>query len=138
MVAKSTTSTKLAMAKVGHQYSRGGISLSWPHGGDREVKAFKNPLPYDVERAILAGHIVRVTSPVTKEDAPPPKQRLLTGAEARARMAEPAGPVYRTKLVDGELVQIQVVNIAALPPREEIGTEVADEPESDEPISPEA
>lgn len=119
---------KIAMAREGSQYSRNGISLSWPFGGEREVISLKE-VPLDIERAIVEGRIAKVTLPVTKRAAPEATQRLLTGDEARAHKAIPAPPVTRSKFVGGELVQVPVIDIANLPPREEIGVPAVEEGE---------
>lgn len=87
----------LAMRQPGTQFSGDGIDLSWPIGGEREVvKVADEDVSIRIRRRIAEGQIVITDDKPTKQaDSDARVYKLLTGEEARARMAEPAGPVTR-------------------------------------------
>lgn len=87
----------LAMRQPATQFSADGLDLSWPLGGDREVVAWPDEkMSLRIKRRIAEGSIVIVDDKPTKTIEQNTREyRLLTGEEARERMAEPAGPVTR-------------------------------------------
>lgn len=87
----------LAMRQPGSQFSGDGIDLSWPIGGEREVLAVPDEdMTLRIRRRIAEGQIVITDDKPTKSaDTDAREYKLLTGEEARKRMAEPAGPVTR-------------------------------------------
>jgi len=89
-------SNRLAMAREGSQYtdSVNGFSLSWPHGGIREVVELSpDKRPQSVRLRIANGSIVETDLAVTGAAEPVAEYRLLTGEEARRHKAVPAGRV---------------------------------------------
>ena len=102
------------MARPGHHFSEGSISLSWGFGG-RASDVISVPLAGQSMRfkqRVLAGMIVLTKDPVTIRTAPDDvrEYKLLTGEEARAVKAQPAGPVTRSYYspVTGQVSQIEV------------------------------
>lgn len=86
----------LAMRSPATQFSADDLELSWPLGGEREVVAVpEEKLTLRIKRRIAEGHIVITDDKPTKKAAEARVYRLLTGEEARKKMAEPAGPVTR-------------------------------------------
>lgn len=85
------------MRRAGTQFSADRLDLAWPLGGEREVVAFaEEDMTLRIKRRIAEGHIVIVDDAPTHEtDLQARVYRLLTGDEARAHKAEPAGPVTR-------------------------------------------
>lgn len=87
----------LAMRQPGSQFSKDGLDLSWPLGGEREIVDWpEEKMTLEIRRRIAEGNIV-----ITNEKAntvPGEGERvyrLLTGDEARKHFDEPAGPVTR-------------------------------------------
>ena len=87
----------LAMRLPGTQFSADNLDLSWPLGGEREVKFVPDEgMSLRIKLRIAEGNIVIVDDEPTEVLGSQAREyRLLTGAEARAHMAEPAGPVTR-------------------------------------------
>ena len=87
----------LAMRLPGTQFSADNLDLSWPLGGEREVKSVPDEgMSLRIKLRIAEGNIVIVDDEPTEVLGSQAREyRLLTGAEARAHMAEPAGPVTR-------------------------------------------
>lgn len=85
------------MRQPGSQFSGDGIDLSWPIGGEREVLAVPDEdMTLRIRRRIAEGQIVITDDkPTGTADSGAREYKLLTGEEARKRMAEPAGPVTR-------------------------------------------
>ena len=102
------------MAQAGHNFSEGKVNLSWGIG--REVSDVIS-LPIKEQSArfkqrVLAGVIVETKDPVTDSGnySDIREYRLMTGEEAAAHKAIPAGPVTRTVYnpVSGELVEAEI------------------------------
>lgn len=87
----------LSMRLPGTQFSADGLDIAWPLGGQREVVAVPDDrVSLRIKRRIAEGNIAIVDDTPTREiDTQAREYRLLTGEEARAHMAEPAGPVTR-------------------------------------------
>lgn len=87
----------LAMRLPATQFSRDGLDLSWPLGGEREVVAVpEEKMTLGIRRRIAEGSIVIVDDAPTKSaEGDARVYRLLTGKEARDHFNEPAGPVTR-------------------------------------------
>jgi hypothetical protein len=89
--------SNIAMRRPGTQFSGDGLSLSWPLGGERQVVSFppEKRTPRIIQR-IAQGQIIEVNDEPTDVAGDEARSyRLLTGDEARAHKAEPAGPVVR-------------------------------------------
>ena len=111
-----------------------GISLSWPWGGQREVieiddADFPEGLPPRFRARIAEGSIAEVDLPVTNELRTVAPQKLYSGAEARAILAEPAGDPFMTQL-DPITGQPKQVPMMAVPPGGRHGPAYADPVES--------
>lgn len=87
----------LAMRQPGSQFTEGVTAISWPIGGEREVVAVPDEdMTLRIRRRIAEGQIVITDDkPTTSADTDAREYKLLTGEEARKRIAEPAGPVTR-------------------------------------------
>jgi hypothetical protein len=87
----------LAMREPGHQFSGDGLDLSWPQSGEREIVAWpEEKMTLRIKRRIAEGQIVITNDKPTKSaEGTARTYTLLTGEDARKRMAEPAGPVTR-------------------------------------------
>lgn len=90
-------SDNLAMRRPGTQFTRDGVNLSWPLGGEREVIHLPmDDRPATLKRRIAEGHIVETDdAPTTHIEETPRVYKILTGDEAREHKAIPAGPVTR-------------------------------------------
>ena len=123
------------MAKPGHSFSEGGVDLSWGIGRE-ESDVISLPAAEQSSRfkqRVLAGVIVETKDPPT--DTTPisdiREYRLLTGDEARAHKAIPAGPVTRNVFnpVTNELMAIEMA--ATRPPAKEVVAEPEPEPQAE-------
>lgn len=110
----------LAMRRPGTQFSADDIDLSWPIGGEREVRAVpEEKMTLRVRRRIAEGSIqITDDKPTPSHDNDAREYVLLTGEEARRRMAEPAGPVTRVVYhqstpEDERGYNVEVVDVAA-------------------------
>lgn len=94
---------RYALAHEGRLYHDQGISISWPHGGQREVVEVGDQPPGGRFRdAVAQGYLVEVDDEPTKPSGPAETPYVLyTGEEARAKLAEPAGPVIFSEPVKG-------------------------------------
>ena len=85
---------RYAIAKEGGMFVGDGVSLAWPWNGVREVVELDPAkLPGRVKARVAGGYIVEVDDSPTPSEKVEKPRKLLTGAEAKAAMAEPAGPV---------------------------------------------
>jgi hypothetical protein len=126
------------MAKPGHSFSEGRIDLSWGIGRESSDVISLSPTEQSArfKQRVLAGVIVETKDPVTdnKVITDTREYRLMTGDEARAHKAIPAGPVTRNVFnpVTGELMSVEIGSTRIL----EEPAEVAAEPEDEAPDSP--
>jgi hypothetical protein len=101
------------MAAPGHSFVEGPVNLSWGIG--RASSDVIN-LPYAEQSGrfkerVLAGVIVETKDRVTTAPDPDVREyRLMTGDEARAHKAIPAGPVTRSVYnpVTGEMSEVEI------------------------------
>jgi len=121
------------MAKPGHHFSEGGINLSWGVGRDAS-DVISVPLagqPARFAQRVLAGVIVETKDPVTAPEglADVREYRLLTGEEARAHKAQPAGVVTRSVFnpVSGELMNVEIGSTKIVPEPDETPSIVTDD-----------
>ena len=126
------------MAQTGHGFTEGKVNLSWGVGRESS-DVISVPLAEQTGRfkqRVLAGVIVETKDPVTGAEAVTDvrEYRLMTGDEARAHKAIPAGPVTRNVFnpVTGELMSVEIGSTRIL----EEPAEVAAEPEDEAPDSP--
>ena len=107
------------MAQPGHGFSEGRINLSWGIG-----RAASDVISVPVadqtgrfKQRVLAGVIVETKDPVTDAEAVSDirEYKLMTGEEARAHKAIPAGPVTRNVYnpVTGEMVAVEFAHVRA-------------------------
>jgi len=126
------------MAQPGHGFSEGRINLSWGIG-----RAASDVISVPVadqtgrfKQRVLAGVIVETKDPVTDAEAVSDirEYKLMTGEEARAHKAIPAGPVTRNVYnpVTGEMVAVEFAHIRV--PEETVPVE--EEIEEDAPSDP--
>jgi len=104
------------IAEPGHSFVEGKVNLSWGIGR-AESDVISLPIAEQSARfkqRLLAGVIVETKDPST-ESAPSDirEYRLMTGEEARAHKAIPAGPVTRNVYnpVTGEMVAVEFAHV---------------------------
>lgn len=128
---------RYAMAKEGSMFVGDGVSLSWPFNGEREVVELEErSLPSRLRHRVANGIVAEVTDEPTKKAVEPTPYKLSTGAEAKAIMEQPAGPVkvIRHNRHTGEVKEVVVRETRPTPePEPEVETVKVAETETAEP-----
>jgi hypothetical protein len=108
------------MAQPGHSFSEDGIDLSWGIGREASDVISLTPAQQSArfKQRVLAGVIVETDDPVTTSGGGDVREyRLLTGDEARAHKAIPAGPVTRSVYnpVTGGVEDVEIGSTVIVP-----------------------